>query len=110
MPRPGGRSLGERGLDAYVAVACALLIAPIAIVIVLAFSGQAFLKFPPDSLSLRWFDAFFGDARWRASLGLSVAIALIACAVATTLGFLAAYAFVRSEMRAKTFLLSKTFL
>ena len=36
--------------------------APIVIVCVLAFSGQGYLRFPPESVSLRWFAAFFGDA------------------------------------------------
>jgi ABC-type spermidine/putrescine transport system permease subunit II len=98
--------LTERALGFYVFIACAALMLPIAIVIVLAFSGQSYLKFPPDSFSLRWFAAFFGDGRWRASLGLSLAIALIACIVSTVLGFLAAYALVRSDIRNKTFLLS----
>jgi ABC-type spermidine/putrescine transport system permease subunit II len=96
----------ERALGFYVFVACAALMLPIVIVIVLAFSGQSYLKFPPDTLSLRWFAAFFGDGRWRASITLSLAIALIACMVSTTLGFFAAYAFVRGDVRNKTFLLS----
>lgn len=80
--------------------------APIVIVCVLAFSGQGFLQFPPESFSLRWFAAFFGDPRWRRSLWSSVVIALIACAISTVLGFFAAYALVRGEMRAKKLTLS----
>lgn len=96
----------ERLLPIFVTLVCLTLIVPIAIVIVLAFSGQGFLKFPPDSLSLRWFAAFFGDGRWQASLRSSVIIAAIACAVATSLGFFAAYAFVRRDFRGKRFVLS----
>jgi ABC-type spermidine/putrescine transport system permease subunit II len=98
--------VSERILPLFVTAICLVLILPIAIVIVLAFSGQTFLKFPPDSYSLRWFVAFFGNARWQASLLSSVMIAVIACIIATGLGFFAAYAFVRSEMRAKKLLLS----
>ncbi|MFI5022520.1 MAG: ABC transporter permease [Alphaproteobacteria bacterium] len=96
----------ERLLPVYVTLVCLTLIVPIVIVIVLAFSGQGFLKFPPDSLSLRWFATFFGDARWQASLRSSVIIAAIACAIATCLGFFAAYAFVRRDFRGKRFVLS----
>ena len=71
------------------------MIAPIVIVCVLAFSGDGYLRFPPQSFSLKWFSIFFGDGRWRQSLWSSVVIALIACAVSTVLGFLAAYALVR---------------
>ena len=93
-------------LTGFVWLMCLILMAPIVIVVILSFSGQSYLKFPPDTLSLRWFEAFFGDSRWRDSIWLSVEIALIACALATTVGFFAAYALVRSQMRGKTFFLS----
>ena len=98
----------ERGsaLPFYIGLACLVLMAPIVIVCVLAFSGQGYLKFPPETFSLRWFANFFGDARWRQSLWISVIIALIACVIATVLGFFAAYALVRSDMRAKKLILS----
>lgn len=83
-----------------------VLIAPIAILIIVSFSGQAYLKFPPDSYSLRWFAAFLRDARWQESIWLSVRIGLIACAFATTIGFFAAYALVRGRFAGKTIVLS----
>src|SRR5438128_10006861 len=97
-------------LPVSVTLICLTLIVPIVIVIVLAFSGQGYLRFPPESYSLRWFVAFFGDARWRAALWSSVEIAVIACAVATLVGFMAAYAFVRSPFRGKRLLLSAALL
>ncbi|MEP7084607.1 MAG: hypothetical protein ABI854_07705, partial [Betaproteobacteria bacterium] len=84
----------SRGLSVYVTVACLVLMLPIVIVLILAFGHQGYLKFPPDSYSLRWFAAFFGDPRWQRALWSSVLIACIACVIATTLGFFAAYAFV----------------
>jgi putative spermidine/putrescine transport system permease protein len=95
-----------RSLSVYVVIACLVLILPIAILIVLAFGDQTFLKFPPPSYSLRWFASFFGDPRWQRALWSSVLIASIACVVATVLGFFAAYAFVRGDLRAKKLLLS----
>jgi ABC-type spermidine/putrescine transport system permease subunit II len=93
-------------LPAYIGLACLVLMAPIVIVCVLAFSGQGYLRFPPESFSLRWFSNFFGDARWQQSLWISVVIALIACVIATVLGFFAAYALVRATMRMKKLILS----
>jgi ABC-type spermidine/putrescine transport system permease subunit II len=93
-------------LSAYVTFACIGLLAPIVIVCVLSFSGEGYLHFPPRSFSLRWFATFFGDTRWRQSLLSSTIIAAIACAIATSIGFLAAYALVRGEMRAKKLVLS----
>jgi ABC-type spermidine/putrescine transport system permease subunit II len=100
------RNRASPSLTVYVAVACFILMMPIAIVIVLAFGAQDFLKFPPTSYSLRWFAAFFGNAGWQQSLRNSVVIAGIACAVATVSGFFAAYALVRSSLRGKKLLLS----
>jgi len=95
-----------RSLAVYVTAACLVLIVPIGIVIVLAFGDQGTLRFPPPSFSLRWMQAFFGDPRWQKALVSSLAIASIATVVATTLGFFAAYAFVRADLRAKKLLLS----
>ena len=100
------RNSGPTGLALYVCVASAVMILPIVIVIVLAFGSGGYLKFPPDGYSLRWFAAFFGDPRWQRALWSSLLIATIACAIATVLGFFAAYAFVRGDLRAKKLLLS----
>ncbi len=102
MPERGA----SPGLSTYVALACLVLLAPIVIVCVLSFSGEGYLRFPPSSFSLKWFDIFFGDTRWRQSLVSSTLIALVACVIATTIGFLAAYALVRGEMHAKKIILS----
>jgi len=80
---------------------CVVLIAPILIVLILSFSGEALLQFPPRSWSLRWYADFFADARWRAALINSLVIGLGACLIATSIGFLAAYALVRGRFRAK---------
>ncbi|MGH6623178.1 MAG: ABC transporter permease, partial [Burkholderiaceae bacterium] len=95
-----------RALTVYVSVACVVLMLPIVILIILAFGDQGFLRFPPESFSMRWFRAFFGDPRWQRALGSSLLIAAIACVISTVLGFFTAYAFVRSDLRAKKLLLS----
>jgi len=95
-----------RSLTVYVTIACLILMLPIVIVLILAFGDQGYLRFPPPAYSLRWFATFFGDPRWQKALLSSLMIASIACGIATVLGFFAAYAFVRSDLRAKKLLLS----
>ena len=85
---------------------CLWLLAPIIIVVVLAFSGDGYLRFPPTSLSLQWFARFFGDLQWHRALLSSLVIGAIACVTSTTIGFFAAYAFLRTEFRGKKLLLS----
>jgi ABC-type spermidine/putrescine transport system permease subunit II len=93
-------------LRAYVAAMCIWLVAPIIIVVIIAFSGDGYLRFPPTSLSLQWFARFFGNLQWQRALLSSLVIGAIACAVSTTVGFFAAYAFLRAEFRGKKLLLS----
>jgi putative spermidine/putrescine transport system permease protein len=95
-----------RLLRLYVAAMCLALLAPIAIVVILAFSGSGYLRFPPTSLSLQWFDRFFGNLQWQRALLSSLIIGGIACIVSTAIGFFAAYAFLRAEFRGKKLLLS----
>lgn len=93
-------------LVAYITAACLLLMAPIAIVMVLSFSGDNFLSFPPGRYSLRWFNLFFGDPSWQRALAISVSVGIVSAIIATLTGFLTAYAFLRSEFRRKKLLLS----
>jgi putative spermidine/putrescine transport system permease protein len=95
-----------RLLSAYIGLICVWLMAPIVIVVILAFSGDGYLRFPPTSLSLQWFDRFFGNLQWQRALLSSLIIGAIACLVSTTTGFFGAYAFLRSEFRGKKLLLS----
>jgi putative spermidine/putrescine transport system permease protein len=78
----------------------------IVIVVILAFSGDGYLRFPPTSLSLQWFARFFGNMQWQRALASGLIIGVIACISSTTIGFFAAYAFLRSEFRGKKLLLS----
>jgi putative spermidine/putrescine transport system permease protein len=106
MPHWAMRSWPAHMLRLYVRVMCVWLLTPIVIVVILAFSGDGYLRFPPTSLSLQWFDRFFGDPQWRRALLSSLIIGGIACIVSTTIGFFAAYAFLRTEFRGKKLLLS----
>src|ERR1700746_3783851 len=93
-------------LRLYVAAMCVWLLTPIVIVVILAFSGDGYLRFPPTSLSLQWFAQFFENLQWQRALLSSLVIGVIACIVSTTIGFFAAYAFLRIEFRGKKLLLS----
>src|SRR5215831_1814310 len=93
-------------LRLYIGVMCVWLLAPIVIVVILAFSGDGYLRFPPTSFSLQWFARFFGNLQWQRALASSLIIGAIACVVSTTIGFFAAYLFLRNEFCGKKLLLS----
>lgn len=70
----------------------AYLIAPSLIIVPMSFSGQSLLQFPPESWSLRWYQAYFGSAEWRDATIVSVKVAIMTTIVATPVGTAAAYA------------------
>ena len=64
---------------------------PTLIVIPMSFSDAAYLEFPPQSFSLRWYEAYFGSLEWMAATRTSLIAAVLTTLIATPLGTLAAY-------------------
>ncbi|MBL6456398.1 ABC transporter permease [Belnapia sp. T6] len=85
-------------LRVLVVLLCFGLLAPIVIVAIASFSGDGYLKFPPESLSTRWYARFLGDPRWRQAILNSFLIGALASALSTLIGFLAAYAMLRGRL------------
>ena len=71
-------------------VAFTLIIVPILIVVIAAFSPNDYFEFPPPSLSARWFVEFFRLENMRSAFTLSLELALLAATVSTVLGTLGA--------------------
>jgi putative spermidine/putrescine transport system permease protein len=67
-------------------LALLIILGPIAVVILVAFSPSDFFAFPPRGLSLRWFREFFNLASMRGAYLLSLEVALAASILATVLG------------------------
>ena len=86
-----------------------IILGPIAIVILVAFSPSDFFAFPPRGFSLRWFYEFFRIASMRGAYLLSLEIALVASILATALGTLAAL-FLARRRGAAAALLNALFL
>jgi putative spermidine/putrescine transport system permease protein len=104
--------MGTVGLTFLAGGVLLFLIAPVVIILIVSFSGADYLRFPPPSLSLRWYQRFFGVSAWRTSIGVSVRVASLTMVFATALGLLAAIGLVRGRFRWKgaiyAFLLSPT--
>ncbi|MEX2425640.1 MAG: ABC transporter permease [Thermomicrobiaceae bacterium] len=77
------------------------LIAPILIVIPMSFSGSSSLAFPPDGLSLRWYENFFARSDWTSAAVQSFQVAGAVMVLATSIGTLASLALVRGTFRGK---------
>jgi len=77
------------------------LVLPILIIFPIAFSGQAYLSFPPQSLSLRWFQQVLNDPAWRQAALNSLITGVIATGVAAAAGIPLAFGLVRSRLPAR---------
>lgn len=79
-------------LGIYAVVLAALMVLPIAIVILTALTPKEFLEFPPSGLNLRWFGEVWASEVWMKALGVSVRIAVLATVCALVVGVTAALA------------------
>jgi putative spermidine/putrescine transport system permease protein len=84
-PRAGSLLRGSAA-----AIAFALIIVPILIVVVAAFSPNDYFEFPPPGISARWFVEFFRLGNMRDAFALSAWLALLAATISTVLGTLGA--------------------
>lgn len=84
------------------------LIAPIIVIIPLAFNAEPYftftremLSFDPDGYSLRWYRDLLGSQEWLNSIANSFIIAISSTLIATTLGTVAALGLNRRSMPAR---------
>lgn len=82
----------------------AILIAPILIIMMVSFTPTQMLQFPPPGFSLRWYEAYFGDAMWMQATRLSFLVAALTAIVSLVIGFLISLALVRYRFKGKAML------
>lgn len=84
-------------------VFCALgfffLIAPLLVIVPLAFNAGDFLTYPLAGFSLRWFDALFFTDQWLVPMKNSFVIGILAALLATVLGTAAAMALQKTSTK-----------
>ncbi|MFC3073175.1 ABC transporter permease [Shinella pollutisoli] len=79
------------------------LTAPVLVLLPLSFSGRRSFRFPPDTWSLRWYENFFTDSTWHASLLTSLKVGLLSTAASMILGTMAAFALHKLYFSGKAF-------
>lgn len=77
------------------------LLFPLVAVLPISVSRTAVLQFPPEELTMRWYEEFFADQNWRDSLFLSLRLGFAVAVVATILGLATALALTRYMRRGK---------
>lgn len=79
----------------WTVLAFVFLLAPIAVLVFASFDDASFFRFPPNSYSLRWYEAALESREYRSALSVSVLVALLAGFIAVLFGAMAAFALVR---------------
>jgi putative spermidine/putrescine transport system permease protein len=104
LSRSDSRSLSTTQLIAgngiyylLLAMSLAVLVVPIIIVVGVSFTATDFQTFPPQGLSLRWYEQFFQSPFFDSFFFISLPIALVTGVIATILGILASYVVVRKD-------------
>ncbi len=78
-------------LYGLVALIALFLVLPALIVVPMSFSDSRFLRFPPESFSLRWYETYFTSLEWQEATLVSFKVAGLTVLMATPAGTLAAY-------------------
>jgi putative spermidine/putrescine transport system permease protein len=92
-------SPGRIAIVLFCALVLLYLILPVLIIVPMSFSSARFLTFPPPSLSLRWYQEYFGNPAWMQATRVTLTVAVLTVLIATPLGVAAAYAISNSKLR-----------
>jgi spermidine/putrescine transport system permease protein len=84
---------------AYATAIYVFIFLPVAMLVLFSFQGSQVPVPPFNGPSLKWYSAVLSDKRLTAGLLNSLYVALVSSAIATVIGFLAAWGFARFTLR-----------
>jgi putative spermidine/putrescine transport system permease protein len=90
-----------RLLSGVAALVYVLILAPIVVVVMLSFSADNFILFPPSGYSLRWFGQLANNGPLLTALWLSVRIAAVVTLLSLAIGMPAAFAIAKGRFAAR---------
>ncbi|MDR3399293.1 MAG: ABC transporter permease [Pandoraea sp.] len=80
----------------YFSIAVAvLMLAPVAVVVLYAFSADSYFSLPPTRFSWRWFESFWSNEGFRSALNNSLLISFVVSPITLIIALPAAYALSR---------------
>lgn len=92
------QALSFTAVFGLVSLICIIVLAgPTLVILILSFTGEEALHFPPSSYSLRWYVALLDANELQAALWVSLKVAVISVTVCVVLGVAAALAIARGE-------------
>lgn len=94
----GMRGAGLWGGRLFAAAMIAYLASPLVIVIIISFSSNDYIQFPPEGFSWRWYQQLTKDVDLLHSLGLSLQVAACAAVVGLAVGLPSALILVKYRL------------
>ena len=85
-------------LVALAALVFAFLLGPLAIIVGASLSDTSYLTFPPEGLTLRWYENIWEISAFRRTMGTSFTLAVAGTALSLLVGVPAAYALARHRV------------
>jgi ABC-type spermidine/putrescine transport system permease subunit II len=95
VPAVAGRSAG----GAILTLLVVFLIAPVLVVVLMSFTDQLYLAFPPTHLAMRWYIEVWNQSRWFRAAWNSIQIGAATAVLSMLLGSLGALAITRGGRR-----------
>jgi putative spermidine/putrescine transport system permease protein len=92
------------GLLLFCIAALIFLMAPVLVIIPLAFNADPYFTYPIKAWSFKWFIEFFTDEVWQTSVKNSFIIAILATLISTSLGTLASVGLTHRNLPGRAFI------
>lgn len=86
----------------YLILIFAVVFMPMVVILVISFSADSYLSFPPSGWSLKWYETVLNNASFMTGLRNSAIIAVIVAFLSLACGLPAAYALVRLDFPGRT--------
>jgi putative spermidine/putrescine transport system permease protein len=90
------------GFTVIAIVLVAFLILPTIFLIPVSFTGSSFLGWPPENVTWRWYQEYFGSSMWLTATLRSVIVAILSGLLAMALGVGAAFALSSERIPGRT--------
>ncbi|MDY6947346.1 MAG: hypothetical protein SXG53_16680, partial [Pseudomonadota bacterium] len=93
----GAKAANSTWLTVFACAVLGFLLLPSLIVVVISFSADRYMTFPPQDWSLKWYREFLSSPQWLAALGVSLKVGFLSSSIALIVGTLASFALHRKE-------------
>lgn len=101
-----GRSHWCLARRAYAVVFCAFMILPLVVIMIVSFTDEGYVRFPPGSFGLRWYAEAMRNTYFQNGLIVSLQIAFFVAAISGILGVLGALVLGRYKFHGRDAILS----